>query len=238
MSEIMLWAHMKGMNELVNIVDVIKTEGKEFVCIGCRSDVFPRQGDHNRHHFAHYVDAGCERPGESIFRRLLKEVLYTEKKVMLPDGMVVEFTRVDKEFWIEDMRIDAVMVGDGGRKIAVEVVVTCDLGDTKLQRLRRMGYEVLVLNCSQMDRNMSWDELVQWVTASCDDRDWYDVKVERAATSSVAVPDWLNVAFIICCIVAAFLLIRAFVRKLSEGNKRHRSYRYKYRKMRYAYAKY
>ncbi|MES1159221.1 MAG: hypothetical protein ABUM51_00545 [Bacteroidota bacterium] len=237
MSDIMLWALMKGTNELVNIDDVIKSEGKEFVCVGCGSDVFSRQGEVNRHHFAHYAGTICERAGECIIHRLIKEVLYKERKVMLPDGTVVEFILVDKESWIDDMRIDAVLTIEDSRKMAVEVVVTCDLGDTKLQRLRRMGYEVLVFDCSLMDRDTCWNELVQWVTGSNEDRTLHEPEVEGAVTSSVVGLDWFNLAMIIGGVVLAFFLIRAFVRAFVDRNRRQRSRRYKYPKMRFAYAR-
>jgi hypothetical protein len=237
MSDIMLWALMKGTNELVNIEDVIKSEGKEFVCVGCGAEVFPRQGEVNRYHFAHYAGVTCERSGECVIHWLIKEVLYKKRRVMVPNGTVVQFTRVDKELWIDNMRVDAMLTSEDGRKMIVEVIVTCDLGNTKLQTLRQMGYDVLVLDCSLMDRDTCWDDLVQWVTGSNEDRTMHESEVEEAVTSSVVGWDWLNLALIIGCIVVAFFLIYEFVRAFIDGNKRQRSRRNKYAKMRFAHAK-
>jgi Competence protein CoiA-like family len=205
-------------NNLVHIDDVIRSAGGTFVCLKCGLPVIPRQGEVNRYHFAHKPGVSCASPGESILHLWVKHILRKRRRIMLPDGRTFACDEVETEWPHEGMRMDVKMTDMGrGRTILVEAVVTHGLGDDKLDRLIKEGFEVLMVDCSYLPVNMEYEELERWLTQCDEDRELYGPVVNRPVfisepeeSSGLAGFGW--VLFIVGVVLGIIFGVRWYLR--------------------------
>ncbi len=154
----------------VSVYEVAKSDGDEYFCAdcGCQFVVVQPSDPRKQWFFRHQVLGDCEGSRETAIHRMAKQMLVEERKVMLPyllmkpdpeiyreykyhreiklyrlgERKIYHFDAVEDEVWEKGRTPDIVAVSSD-RKLFVEIVVTHDIDEDKLNWIREQNISTL-----------------------------------------------------------------------------------------------
>jgi hypothetical protein len=154
----------------VSVYEVAKSDGEEYFCADCGGKFIAVQPSDPRKQwfFRHEVLGDCEGSRETAIHRMAKQILVEERKIMLPyllmkpdpevyreykyhreiklyrlgERKLYHFDAVEDEVWEKGRKPDIVAVS-GDRKLFVEIVVTHDIDEEKLNWMREQNISTL-----------------------------------------------------------------------------------------------
>ncbi|HMG66118.1 MAG TPA: competence protein CoiA family protein [Chitinophagaceae bacterium] len=180
------------------------------VCPGCKATLVAKQGTERIPHFAHYTGSSC-RYGETMLHLLAKKILKAAARIKLDDERILYYTNAEVEVVEGDMRIDVVLRNNiTHEKYAVEIVVTNSLSDEKIERLLRLGYNVLEIDLKGFDENISEAELSEILIEDTDCKclfepePYYPGKAEKDESGL----KWMMVAFMVLMVIGFVNVIK------------------------------
>jgi len=92
MARILMTRALDDNGHIVDVKDVVSGKGCNCTCIGCRGAVWAKKGPVTAHHFAHepnsIEDNSCNWKPETEIHVLAKEVLATDRQLLLPIGTI------------------------------------------------------------------------------------------------------------------------------------------------------
>lgn len=172
---------------LKHISEVERGLACDCVCPACKSPLLAKKGDLKTHHFAHHKSDTCEHAVETALHIAAKEVLMSEKHILLPE-VKVTFASYKKEWVIfpeqdiqfDDVRLEHrldnivpdVMIYTSGRPLMIEVAVTHFVDQEKWQRIKKLGISTLEISLDKFARNPTFDELKLEVVESVALKKW------------------------------------------------------------------
>ncbi|RJX75712.1 hypothetical protein DZ860_03285 [Vibrio sinensis] len=158
--------------QLMHIDDVMSGLGCNCNCISCGDKLVAKKGDVKRHHFAHHsMDASeCS---ESVLHRLCKHILERERRILAPEfhpmcsksdlagiehhkeeifeSEELSFNEVLLEQAEADFIPDVTAVYDDRQRIFIEIVVTNDVSEEKLEKVKRLGVPMMAVYVNELD---------------------------------------------------------------------------------------
>ncbi len=157
MARILMTRALDDNGHIVDVKDVVSGKGCNCTCIGCRGAVWAKKGPVTAHHFAHepnsIEDNSCNWKPETEIHVLAKEVLATDRQLLLPIGTInpiyknIVFDEMVCEVY-EGRVIPDVIGFIDGEKVLIEVAVThfCDRG--KIKELKKVNATCVELDLS------------------------------------------------------------------------------------------
>ena len=121
--------------------------------------------------FAHKEDSKCG--GEGNLHRYAKEILFTAKRLTLPNLPFVpnnktwtqEFESVSLEVPLDKFKIDCIMTGENKKKLAVEIVVGNPVEKIKRLMFKENGLSAVEVYLTHLKHSIiSGEDLIQQIT--------------------------------------------------------------------------
>lgn len=192
---------------LVHVDEVERGIACGCVCPACGHRLMARKGEKTSHHFAHYKGEDCKRGYESAIHIAAKELIEKYQRVILPtvelcfhgnsphlwtlsEVSVVQFDRVELEKRFDGFRPDVVAY-KGDTPLIIEITVTNETSEEKLQRILDAGISVLEIDLKRPDYEtpFTFDELEdvlfnlhsplthrrKWLINMIQERTWADI---------------------------------------------------------------
>ena len=158
-------------SEWVSVYDVDKNDLDEYFCAECGTKFIPVQPSDSRKQwfFRHESLGNCDGSRETAIHLMAKQILVEDREIMLPyllmkpephiyieykwhreinklyqlgERRLFHFDSVQDEVW-QDGRIPDIVAVAGDRKLFVEIVVTHDIDDEKLNWIRERNISTL-----------------------------------------------------------------------------------------------
>ena len=157
MARILMTRAFDDNGHIVDVKDVVSGKGCNCTCIGCQSAVWAMKGQVKAHYFAHEPNSieqnACTWQPETEIHILAKEVLATDKQLLLPIGTInpiyknIVFDEMVCEVY-EGRVIPDVIGFIDGEKVLIEVAVThfCERG--KIKELKKVNATCVELDLS------------------------------------------------------------------------------------------
>lgn len=146
--------------KLVEISQVPKGLDCGCICPSCGSKLIAKKGNKRKHHFSHYKVRECEGYLETVLHLTAKEILLNSREIVLPiynvrDGdysndRSFSYRGVIAEKKVEDIIPDIQLEFNNGNKVFVEIRVTHEVDDIKLEKLRNIGISTLEIDLSTL----------------------------------------------------------------------------------------
>lgn len=183
MNDLNTMAYGLNNGNVVFIDDVERGLECESVCLSCEGTLIAKKGDVKVHHFAHHNGDG-ESCNESVLHRLSKQIIEWECLVSTPKSEVnVEYydisDQVHKKSHIDESKVlsvDSVSLelasigfipdvtcNASGKKLYIEIVVSNDVSEEKLEKVKLDGTPMLVIDMSDYSAMDTLDTLKQGV---------------------------------------------------------------------------
>ncbi|MGL6436498.1 hypothetical protein [Aeromonas caviae] len=157
MARILMTRALDDNGHIIDVKDVVSGKGCNCTCIGCQGAVWVMKGPIKAHYFAHEPNSieqnSCTWKPETEIHILAKEVLATDKQLLLPIGTI---NPIHKNIVFDEMvcevyegRVIPDVIGFiDGEKVLIEVAVThfCDRG--KIKELKRVNATCVELDLS------------------------------------------------------------------------------------------
>ena len=156
-------------------------------CPMCGSDLVAKQGKVQEHHFAHAKGAECAHAVETALHLAAKDIIAKRGEIVLPavevqfpcstQGAVIaperryEIESVDVEEKLGSI-IPDVIARIKGRELLVEITVTHGVDDGKLKKIKELGLSCIEINLSDVQRNLSRDNLEKVVADETTHKRW------------------------------------------------------------------
>ena len=160
-------------DKIVTIKEVERGKKCNCKCPSCGVSLIAKQGAKTVHHFAHFNGSQCKYAVETALHLMAKEILFEEKKIMLPPvrvrvsrhaaeleifkKQIVEFDKVTLENKIDNIVPD-IIIKKEGETLLVEIAVTHFIDDQKKKKIEEMNYSTLEIDLSnfkgQFDKSM------------------------------------------------------------------------------------
>ncbi len=147
--------------KLIDISQVPKGLECGCVCPSCGSKLVARKGEKRKHHFSHYQTRECEGYLETTLHLAAKEILLKNREIVFPmydieDGRYTnkksfKYRNVVSEEKIEDIIPDIKLNFGNGNQVFVEIKVTHEVDDIKLEKLKRIGVSTLEIDLSTLE---------------------------------------------------------------------------------------
>lgn len=160
-----------------HIDEVERGEACKCICPACGKDLIAKKGDRRLkiHHFAHAHGVDCEYGYESSLHLEAKSILETAKKIVIP-AVYVNFPysckkpvlfRASTEISIDSVELEVhlrniipdIVIRSGERTLIVEIFVTHAIDKDKLAKIENENISTIEIDLSDLDRNISLDEL-------------------------------------------------------------------------------
>ncbi|MBR6529826.1 MAG: topoisomerase DNA-binding C4 zinc finger domain-containing protein [Clostridia bacterium] len=157
------------------------------VCPSCGETLVARKGTKRMHHFAHHSGGSCEYGYETSLHLAAKEILASAKKMMIP-SVILEFTSYKhseviseaKEIAIDRVELEQnfgglipdVVVYAGGKRMFVEIFVTHQIDEEKLERIRDANISTLEINLSKKRDVITAEELEELLLGDSPEKEW------------------------------------------------------------------
>ncbi|MGY3912973.1 hypothetical protein ACW5XW_20900 [Aeromonas piscicola] len=157
MARILMTRALGDNGHIVDVKDVVSGKACNCTCIGCQGAVWAMKGQVKAHYFAHEPNSieqnSCTWKPETEIHILAKEVLVTDRQLLLPIGTI---NPIHKNIVFDEMvcevyegRVIPDVIGFiDGEKVLIEVAVThfCDRG--KIKELKRVNATCVELDLS------------------------------------------------------------------------------------------
>ena len=173
--------------DLVHISDVPSGLKCNCVCPGCSAALVARKGSKTQHHFAHHSSATCESATETALHLAAKEILSTQKEIVLP-AVCVEFNSnrrpmelsPERKFQIDSVQLET-RTGDivpdliatiGTKQLLIEIFVTHRVDLHKIDKIRRLGISAVEVDLSNAPRDLSIASIEELVVSSHLNKRW------------------------------------------------------------------
>lgn len=159
-------------DQLVHIDQVESGLACECSCIGCGDKLVAKKGEVKQHHFAHHTMDSNE-CSESVLHKICKHIVENEKRILSPELTVschqfdlagiehtkqetlapelLMFTEVLLEQAEGEFIPDVTGLIDHQQKVFIEIVVTNDVSEEKLEKVKRLGVPMMAIYVSELD---------------------------------------------------------------------------------------
>ena len=147
--------------KLVDISEVPSGLDCGCICPSCGSKLVARKGDKRKHHFSHYKVRECEGYLETVLHLAAKEILLNNREIVLPIYNVEDdnysnqrkypYVRVFSERRVQDIVPDIILDFGDKNYLFVEIKVTHEVDDVKLEKLKRIGVSTLEIDLSLLE---------------------------------------------------------------------------------------
>ena len=166
-------------NRLVFINDVPNGLACECVCPCCKESLIARnKGKKREHHFAHSSGCNCSGYYETTLHLLSKEIIKTEKAIMLPAYKMLEPRRiefveveVEKRNDCSNLQPDCVGVTEEGLRLHIEIFVTNPIDDYKKSKIKESNVNCIEIRIPR-DFPMDKKQLKDFLLFSTESREW------------------------------------------------------------------
>lgn len=179
--------------ELRHISEVPPGLACDCICPGCGAELVARKGDRRRHHFAHRTQ-DCGGAGESSLHLAAKRLILEAGGLTLPELVLeagVEPWVIHPGGWIKvdtvqletsiNQIVPDVVISAGGKKLAIEVVVTNPVSADKIDYYRKIPLSLLEIRLHTYPRTFDLEDLKQEVIHGTARKKWiYNVQWEPA----------------------------------------------------------
>lgn len=184
--EIKLQYGLDRNGRMVHIDSVRNGVACNCVCPGCGAPLVAKNGGAcMKSHFAHASGSACEGAHESEIHMLAKEIIATNRMVMLPaygsvfkggrqqfNGIEVEQRRDDSSLQPDIVGIVGSDGGDGAR-LWIEVCVTHAVDAVKKSKIEQLGIACVEIDFAHFcNKELSRDELVSYIENHLEGRRW------------------------------------------------------------------
>ncbi len=151
--------------------------GEKCSCIACGERLIAKKGDRRLkiYHFAHASGVECEYGYESSLHLAAKNILEKSKKMYIP-AVYISFPHsnkkpiqlsLPKEIDIDSVALEErisdfvpdIVIKSGKRFLIVEIFVTHAIDKDKLAKIENENISTIEIDLSDLDRNISLDEL-------------------------------------------------------------------------------
>ncbi|WP_045422292.1 hypothetical protein [Vibrio jasicida] len=161
--------------QLVHIDQVESGLACGCLCIGCGDKLVAKKGDVKQHHFAHHAIDNNE-CSESVLHKLCKRIIQKEQRIQLPelrvscrqfdlagiehsrneilDSEILTFSDVLLEKMEGDFVPDVTGINDHQQKLFIEIVVTNDVSEEKLEKVKHLGVPMMAIYVSDLDLDL------------------------------------------------------------------------------------
>lgn len=173
---------------LTSIENVEKGKACNCICAACGEELIAKKGNKNMHHFAHQAGGNCEYGYESSLHLMAKEVLEKAQKMTLP-AVYVNFPQSYKkrelisdvsEICIERVELEKrintivpdIVVHAGGKHFFVEIFVTHEIDESKLEKIREIGVSTIEIDLSKQEESMTLEQLAEILLGESERKQW------------------------------------------------------------------
>ena len=172
--------------KLVHISEVESGLKCNCICPGCGAVLIARKGTKVKHHFAHKSTIECEYGYQTSIHLLAKEIiskvhefvipeLYfsfpeSGKRELIDESRTVKVQEVILEKKVSDIIPDILLITDIG-KIIVEIFVTHEIDELKLEKLKKINIPTIEIDLSKIERNIT-EELLTNVLLEESNKKW------------------------------------------------------------------
>jgi len=198
------WA-LNGSRTFVHIDDTAESE--KWICPACGSEVIPRKGEVNAHHFSHKADTDCS--SESVIHALAKSIIVDaaleKKAIKLPALFgTVSLSHTPEEKWsvypvdiqktlhhakpevsLSSVRFDVLSTIEHIGQLAIEIAVHHRKSAEDVYKIQVAGKPCIEIYIDDVSWNVSYQELKLHVLDNAN-RVWlYNPEAERAKQQAV-----------------------------------------------------
>ena len=174
---------------LVHVDQVKNGQECKCKCPACGEDLIAKQGKgHKIPHFAHASGVECEYGYESSLHLAAKQILEKAKKMYIP-AVYISFPHSNKKPILlsppKEIDIDLValeerfsdfvpdiVIKSDKRFLIVEIFVTHAIDKEKLAKIENENISTIEIDLSDLDRNISLDELSYILVEDVQRKDW------------------------------------------------------------------
>ena len=177
---------------LVHIDHVPNGQACGCFCPNCANALIAKnEGKHNVHHFAHMGGTDCVGAYESALHMMAKEILKTNKKVMMPQypnsiNGIRTFKRVELECYSRELllRPDCVGYNENDVPMWIEFKRSHEVDSDKAEKIKRAKIECIEIDINQCQLEPS--TLRKFIEETCENRKWIYFNGEEIVISTIA----------------------------------------------------
>lgn len=192
---------------LVHIDDVNKLDNQQFICLGCAASLIAVKSKARKKdwHFRHFLQTDCSGSRDSALHSYAIQIMLDNSSIALPKIGRIIYHNPQREVAILNMRSDVMICNEGG-DIHIEIFVTHDLDDTKIEKYQNNNIRCLKIDLS--DRrllNASPQKIRNAVLDEINNKQiiyWDKQEQDRMGKASSSM-SFTDIVFIAACILAA-----------------------------------
>ena len=163
-------------------------------CPLCGSELMAKKGIQRVHHFAHHDGRDCPDAPETGLHLAAKDIIQRECQMMLPalsrrikplngdnhdetrewpllSARLCTFDRIELECLVGDI-IPDIVAHKNGWKLFIEIRVTHEVDQNKIDKIRQLGHSCLEIDLSMVDRDIDPDSLRSLLIDSIEGKTW------------------------------------------------------------------
>lgn len=176
------YAYDTKNDKYVDVNEAQKHRFGDYICPDCKEPLIIRKGNKKVWHFSHkkYTYCSSETSLHIATKNIIKEsnFIYLPKRQCLLnniEGQTVKIAKVETEVALGNVRPDIVITLDTGEQIGIEIAVTHKVENDKLEKLKNLGLSTIEIDLSNIDSNITLEELKVILLSDNDRRYWiYD----------------------------------------------------------------
>lgn len=166
-------------NSLAFIEDVPNGLACGCVCPCCEEPLIARnKGKYRKKHFAHSSGCDCSGYYETALHLLAKEIIKTEKAIMLPkyrgfesQQIVFEEVEIEERKDCSNLQPDCVGITKEGLRLHIEFFVTHPVDDYKRSKIKNGNINCIEIKISP-DYPLDKEQLMEFILNCDESRDW------------------------------------------------------------------
>ncbi len=183
--------------KIADISEVDRGLKCECSCPLCGAKLIANKGKKNRHHFKHYRVEECSHYGETLLHLASKQIIKESKEILFPifdinrgwysKEKIFSYKQCEEEKKVENIIPDIILYFENNNKIFVEIKVTHEVDEDKIEKLKEIGISTLEIDLSKEIKGredvLNLEELKEKVLYGKGNRTWvYDknYKVKQA----------------------------------------------------------
>ncbi|GEN45403.1 competence protein CoiA family protein [Alkalibacillus haloalkaliphilus] len=186
-------------DRLVYIDDVKRGLACGCVCPSCKQPLIAKKGPKTVHHFSH-SNENCNNAFETALHIAAKDILNQNRKIIIPkvrwriegtnnywtltEEKELNFDEVILESY-QDGVIPDVFVVINGKKLMIEITVTHETSQLKIEKVRRKGVSILEIDLKEYKRNFIKEKLDDDIINNPSNKKWMlNMELEKIETLS------------------------------------------------------